>query len=179
MALHAAVQGPLLLNSLIMTTEAATILEGILSGGIGGSLAVLGALWAVRKGIHDLEDVEIRRHRVACVTNLYALCPIFSKRPPGPLPREQDVAAFSFEINRAKLLFAGTPSVTDGIRDLHLTLSKPNVDAGMQFFALIKHMGEQTGLRLDRLSDADLATVFNIGSNQPAIPLPPAARRGA
>jgi hypothetical protein len=112
------------------------------------------------------------------VTNLYALCPIFSKKPPGPLPREQDVAAFSFEINRAKLLFAGTPSVTNDVRDLQLTLNK-NMDASPQFFALIKHMGEQTRLRLDQLNDADLTTVLNVDINRPAIPLEPATRQGA
>ena len=126
----------------------------------------------------DLEDVEIRGHRVTCVTNLYALCPIFSKKPPGPLPREQDVAAFSFEINRAKLLFAGTPSVTNDIRDLQLTLNK-NVDAGAQFFALIRHMGETTRLHLDQLSDADLTTILSLDINRPAIPLQPETRRGA
>jgi hypothetical protein len=152
-----------------MTAEAATILDGFISGAVGGSLAVIGALWAVRNGIRNLEDVEIRRHRVACVTNLYALCPIFSNSPPGTLPREQDVAAFSFEINRAKLLFAGTQNVTNDIRDLHLTLNK-NVDAGPQFFALIKHMGEQTRLRLDQLSDADLTTIFNINIKRPGVP---------
>ena len=167
-----------MLNFLIMTAEAATILEGIIGGGIGGSLAVVGALWAERNGIRDLEDVEIRRHRVTCVTNLYALCPIFSKKPPGPLPREQDVAAFSFEINRAKLLFAGTPSVTNDIRDLQLTLNK-NVDAGPQFFALIRHMGETTRLHLDQLSDADLTTILSLDINRPAIPLQPETRRGA
>jgi hypothetical protein len=161
-----------------MTADVATILEGIISGGIGGSLAVIGALWAVRNGIRDLEDVEIRRHRVTCVTNLYALCPIFSNKPPGALPREQDVAAFSFEINRAKVLFAGTPSVTNDIRDLHLTLSK-NMDAGPQFFSLIKHMGEQTRLHLNQLSDADLTTVLNLNINRPAIPLQPETRQGA
>ncbi len=158
-----------MLNSLIMTAQAATILEGIISGGLGGTLAVIGALWAVRHGIGDLEDVEIRRHRVTCVTNLYALCPIFSNKPQG-IPREQDVAAFSFEINRAKLLFADTTSVTNDIRDLHLTLNK-NVDAGPQFFALIRHMGEQTRLHLDHLSDADLTTVFDLRINRPATPL--------
>lgn len=139
---------------------------------MGGGLAVLGALWAVRNGINDLEDVEIRRHRVTCVTNLYGLCPIFGKKPPGLLPREQDVAAFSFEINRAKLLFAKTPSVTSDIRDLLLTLNK-NVDAGPQFFALIRHMGEQTRLHLDQLSEADLDTVFNIDINRGAVPSQP------
>ena len=112
------------------------------------------------------------------MTNLYALCPIFSKKPPGPLPREQDVAAFSFEINRAKLLFAGTPSVTNDIRDLQLTLNK-NVDAGPQFFALIRHMGETTRLHLDQLSDADLTTILSLDINRPAIPLQPETRRGA
>jgi hypothetical protein len=106
------------------------------------------------------------------VTNLYGLCPIFSKKPPGLLPREQDVAAFSFEINRAKLLFAKTPSVTSDIRDLLLTLNK-NVDAGPQFFALIRHMGEQTRLHLDQLSEADLDTVFNIDINRGAVPSQP------
>ncbi len=153
----------------IMTAEAATILEGFISGAIGGSLAVIGALWAVRNGIRNLEDVEIRRHRVACVTNLYALCPIFSNTPPGKVPRDQDVAAFSFEINRAKLLFAGAPNVRNAIRDFHLTINK-GVDASPQLFALIKRMGEHTRLRLDQLSDADLTTVLNVEIKRPAKP---------
>jgi len=93
-----------------MTPETATIVGGVVSGILGGGLAVGGALWAVGRGIRNLEDAEIRRNRVSCVTNIYGLCPIFSSTPAKDPPRTEDVAAFSFEINRAKLLFAGNPS---------------------------------------------------------------------
>lgn len=159
-----------MLNSPVMTAETATILEGIISGVLGGSLAVVGALWAVHNGIRDLEDVEIRRHRVTCITNMYALRYIFGVMPPAGPPRAEDAAAFAFEINRAGLLFADTPGILNDLRDLHDAINK-NREASPQFLALIKHMAAQTRLHLDQLSDADLKNVLNIQIRKPALPL--------
>jgi hypothetical protein len=144
-----------------MTVEVATILAGVISGGVGGSLAVVGALWAVRRGIRDLEDVEIRRHRVTCITNLYALRHILGVRPPAPPPRAEDAAAFAFELNRAGLLFANNQRVLNDLRDFHDLITK-NVDATPQLLALLKHMAEQTRLDVSGLSDADIRNVLNV-----------------
>jgi hypothetical protein len=142
-----------------MTAEIANILAGVISGVIGGGLAILGALLAVRKGVRDLEENEIRQQRVTCIANLYglrfALSPELSARP-------EDQARFMFEINRAGALFADDPEILNGIRDFHdaVRSKKDPTEATNRFITLIRKMGQQTRLHVQTLSDADVKSTF-------------------
>ena len=144
-----------------MNSEAATILAGAISGALGGTLAVFGALRAVRNGIRDLEEVEIRRQRVSCITSLHGLRFILSVRPPSVPPRPEDIAAFSFEINKAGLLFADDMDILKDLRDFREAVIN-NVDATALWVRLIRKMGAQTRLHVEGLSDSDLTNAFYV-----------------
>ena len=95
-----------------MSPQTATILEGVISGLLGGGLSVLAVLWGVR----NLEKTEIRRERVSCITNLYGLRYALSD---GFSARAEDQAHFMFEMNRAGALFAHDHEILNDIRDFY------------------------------------------------------------
>ncbi len=142
-----------------MSIEAVTIFAGALGGLICGGLTFFGAFYAVKKGIEDLELSEIRRIRVECITSLYglrfAITDGFSARP-------EDLSRFMFEMNRAGALFADDEDTLNGLRDFYDSVAKKKPDATTRLMAMIKSMGKQTSLKLNRLSDADVASTFTL-----------------
>lgn len=140
-----------------------TIWSGIISGLLGGGLAVLGAWIAVRIGIRDLERTEIRRQRVLCITNLFGLRYALTAERTA---RAEDTASFMFEINRAGALFADFPEILNEIRDFYDSTKDKKPDAEARLIKVVKLMGERTLLRVKNLSDADVKKIFMLpGAN--------------
>jgi hypothetical protein len=152
-----------------VTSEAATIISGVLSGVFGGGLAVVGAVLAVRWGVRDLEETEIRRQKVNCITSLYGLRFVLGEIAEGSFVRIEDLDQFMFEINRAGALFAEQTGILNDLRDFHDVLKTRKVDPTDRLVALLRKMGAQTKLRMDYLSDADVKNVFRLN-----LPVPPA-----
>ena len=150
----------------------ATLLAGVISGAAGGGLAIAGAVWAVRNGIRRLEETEIRRQRVDCITRIYGSRFVLGVMPPAPPPRPEYVSQFCYELNRAGALFAEFPDVTNLLRDLNRAVSLPGTENRAPLFVtLIKKMAEHTSLRLDLLTDVDVTAGFQIN-------VPPSAQAG-
>lgn len=118
-----------------MNIESATIWAAVISGALAGGLAIIGAILAVRKGVRDLEQTEIRRQRVLCISNLYGLRYAITE---GFAARPEDQAHFMYEINRAGALFADDPSILSDLRDFYDEVSsKAQKDATPRLIALI------------------------------------------
>jgi hypothetical protein len=145
-----------------VSPESATIWAGIISGIIGGGLAVIAALLAVHLGISKLEQTEIRRLRVECITNLYGLRFVTSEAPARP----EDVARYMFELNRAVTLFADDTDTLNELRDFYESVKSKRADATDRMITLIKKMSATTALRVENLSDADVRAIF-------LLPMPP------
>ena len=133
------------------------IWSGIISGLLGGGLAITGALLAVSKGVRDLERTEIRRQRVLCITNLFGLRYAITEDQNA---RPDDKARFMFEINRAGALFADYPEILNEIRDFYESTRNKKPDAETRLIRVVKQMGEQTLLKVKNLSDADVKNIF-------------------
>jgi hypothetical protein len=120
--------------------------------------------------VRDLEDTEIRRQRVSCIINLYGLRFVLGENGQGFFLRADDTAQLMFELNRAGALFANSADVLNDLRDLHDALRAKKVDPTDRLIALLKKMGKQTKLRIDRLGDADVKNTFRL--NLPVAPPP-------
>ncbi len=137
----------------------ATILAGVISGVLGGTLAIIGAILAVRKGVRDLERTEIRRLRVECITNLYGLRYAITD---GFAARPDDQARFMFEMNRAGALFADDVEILRELRDFYEEVRAKKVDATARLIGLIKKMGRKTSLNVHELGDSDVRSTFTL-----------------
>lgn len=142
-----------------MSVELATIIAGIISGALGGTLAIIGAVLAVQKGVRDLEGTEIRRLRVECITNLYGLRYAITD---GFAARAEDQARFMFEINRAGALFADDVEILRELRDFYEEVRAKKADATARLVVLIKKMGRKTSLNLHELGDSDVRSTFTL-----------------
>jgi hypothetical protein len=122
----------------------------IVSSIIGGILAMVGAVWAVRKASKDLELDEIRRSKVECLSNLIGLRYTISK---SVLTRE-DMSRRSFELNRIPILWSDDPEVLKAIRDFHAAQTDGRL------IALIRAMGKTSRFQMENLADADISSIF-------------------
>jgi hypothetical protein len=158
-----------------MSAETAAMWSGILSGAICGGSAIVGAIWAVRKGLRELEETEIRRQRVECITSMYGLRFVLSDPSAGFSPRPEDVARFMFEFNRAGALFAKDGEVLNGLRDFYESVRTKTGDPTSQLIALIKNMARNTRLEIGTLSDTDVKNIFTLPNTNLIVQFVPVA----
>jgi len=144
----------------------ATILSGIFCGLIGGALAFLGAKRAVKEGVRDLEETEIRRQKLDCILNLYGLRYVLGQ---GPCCRDEDRTRFMFEISRASALFAEDVEVQKGMRDFHAGIKRDDPEAQRtdRLISLIKQMSESARCPIQALSDTDVRNIFLLPLQNP------------
>jgi hypothetical protein len=144
----------------------ATIVSGILCGLIGGTLAFIGAVRAVRAGVKDLEATELRRQKLDCILNLHGLRYVLSERP---AQRDEDRTRFMFEMGRASALFAEDAEVQKGMRDFHDAIKRcePEPQRTDRFISLIKQMSKSARCPLQALSDTDVRNVFLLQLQNP------------
>jgi hypothetical protein len=90
----------------------ANILGGIAGRLVGGLLA----LKAVKDGVRQLEEQEVRRLRVQCVVDIMGLRHILSDAPVHTGVSE-DWARFTTAINKIPVLFADSTAILDSYRE--------------------------------------------------------------
>jgi len=143
-----------------------TILSGVLCGLIGGALAFIGAMRAVKEGVKDLEKTELRRQKLDCILNLYGLRYVLGE---GPSCRDEDRTRFMFETSRAGALFAEDAEVQKGMRDFYdaITRGEPEPQRTDRFITLIKQMSKSARCPVQALSDADVRNIFLLKLQNP------------
>ena|SRR5579872_6979963 len=117
---------------------------------IGGILALMGAIWAVRKTSRDLELDQIRKNRVECLSNLMGLRHTISRTTLSA----QDMSRRSFELNRIQALWSDDPAVLHAVRQFHIAPTNDHI------IALIRAMGKTSRLPIENLTDADITNMF-------------------
>ena len=126
---------------------------GLIGAIIGGLLAYRGAIYAVNRASQDLEQSEIRRLKVECITALTGLRWVISDMPIKPVEYK---ARLMFELNRIPALWANEPEVLINLRDFQ------TYGGNDRFVVLVRSLGSSTKLSIESLSDSDLRTILRI-----------------
>ncbi len=135
------------MDSSLAASITATVFGGLLSG-LG---AVIGALWAVGRGLKRLERQEVRRQQVQCIINLYGSRVAIA---PNNEPQPENRQRFFFELNKVGVLFADNTKVKDGLRAYRANGSPPNL------ITLVKAMCECVDIDASSLTNDDVETVL-------------------
>jgi uncharacterized membrane protein len=122
----------------------------IISSIIGGILAMVGAVWAVRKTSRSLELDEIRRSRVECLSNLIGLRYTITKS----ILSQDDRSRRSFELNRIPILWSDDQAVLEAVREFHAAQTETRL------IAIIRAMGRNSKFPVENLTDTDLSNIF-------------------
>ena len=122
----------------------------IFSAIIGGVLALVGAIWAVREAAKGLENSEIRRQRIDCVSNLVGLRYTITSANIS----NEDRSSLLFELNRITILWSDNSAVLMRMREFYSNRTNEG------FMRLVRAMAQTTALNVENISDADLGNVF-------------------
>jgi hypothetical protein len=133
------------------SSVAANITAAVLGGLLSGLGAVVGALWAVGRGLRKLERQEVRRQQVQCIVNLYGSRVAIA---PNNEPQPENRQRFFFELNKVGVLFADSTNVRECLRAYRTNGSTSNL------ITLVKAMCECVDIDASSLTNDDVETVL-------------------
>lgn len=140
-----------MVDSLI--TAVSTLVGAIFGAWLGGKMAIKASLASVREAEKNIEALELRKHKVACLVNLVGLRFVIGSQVETS---SEDRARLMFEINRINVLWSDHPKVLSALRNFYSDRTNE------QLLVLTRNMAMTTNLSIDSLSDKDLQQLFLI-----------------
>lgn len=127
------------------------IIVAILSGLIGGGIAVSAVILALRAIMASVESAEIRRQKLQCLSTIAGLR--------GLIGQDQQlsfeyIARFNIELNRISILWSDDPEVLVRLREFH------EEESAERLLRLLRVMANTTKMPLHNLGDSDIAQII-------------------
>jgi len=134
-----------------MFNAGAQIMLALLSGVVGGGIAVLAVILALRAVMASVESAEIRRQKLQCLSNIAGLRFLIGQDQQFPL---ECTARFNMEMNRISILWSDDPEVLVRLREFH------GQNSNELLARLLRAMANTTKMPLNNLGNSDIAQII-------------------